>query len=176
MVEGRQKLKRELVKADALERGRPSHNWLLYARSTTIMAATRKHVSGDLREDIGSENVGRPAKRTRQDDNTLLAQTEDDDELDEYDAGPSQCSKASDLYLDTVSLSFLYLVQGYNDDSDYCIRSTVRHWISTLRNSVQFVCPTSIFMGVLSVESISRAEARNRTRTHTLYTMTISYS
>ena len=45
----------------------------------------------------------RPAKRSKQDEEELSKLEADEDVEDEYTAGPSESSKASDLYLDTVS-------------------------------------------------------------------------
>src|SRR5436190_24264219 len=82
-------------------------------------------------------------------------------------------SRASDLYLDTVSML------GYPIKFNclrFIVRSTVQSLISTLRKSAPSLCPTSIFTVVSSVESISREEVPHRTRTPTPSMTITTYS
>jgi hypothetical protein len=72
------------------------------------MASTiRKHAADDIVASSSANglDLDRPAKRSKQDEGAAAADALDVDEdpYEEYDAGPSEPSKASDLYLDTVS-------------------------------------------------------------------------
>lgn len=96
-------------------------NWLLATQTARLdhilkshlMAVnTRKHASEDVTytSNGDGDDTNRPIKRSKQDVEDMEridnAEIEEDDE-DEYGAGRSEPSKASDLYLDTVCLFFM---------------------------------------------------------------------